>query len=255
MLTLTGETRPSQALRNCLARLHLPDFHFGRELLQLARPTRQHWEGSEVHGNDGFRLQELAGIGGFARPHSVVIANRNHGNMWRIKLVDDPHIAEDVGVAGMINLYSIGEFDDVSARFAAVNNLIPVLNATGVVGVHHGYFDVGDGLRASLVHGRGLLHAFFLQPSAQLGDADHLGVVLFADFDGVPDVIEMAVRAKQNVDFLDDLVLIRAHRISHDPGIDQNCFTSGCFNPKRCMAQPGQFDAVEVHIIGIAVGT
>ena len=76
-----------------------------------------------MHGDDRFRLQQFAGVGGFARAHGVVIADRQHGNLRRIELADDRHVAEHVGVAGVVDLHAVGEFDHVAAGFAAVNDL------------------------------------------------------------------------------------------------------------------------------------
>ena len=128
------------------------DFDFGHQLLQLAWPACQHRERSEVHGNHGFRFKEFAGISSFARAHRVVIADWNHGNLWRVKFVDDPHIAENVGVARVIDLYAIGELDDVAAGLTAIDDLIAVFNSAGMVSVNHGHFDVADGLRSALIH-------------------------------------------------------------------------------------------------------
>ena len=117
-------------------------------------------------------LQQIAGIGSFARPHGVVIADRHHGDVRRIELVNDPHIAENIGIAGMINLQAGGEFDDVAAGFPAINQLVAILDAAGVVGMHHGDFDVAHGLRAAFVHLREVLHAFLSQPAAKFRNAN-----------------------------------------------------------------------------------
>ena len=72
----------------------------------------------------------------------------------------------------MINFDSILELNDVPASFAAVNHFVAILNTAGVVGVHHGDFDVADFLRAALVHHGDFLGAFFFQPAAEFGNAD-----------------------------------------------------------------------------------
>jgi len=58
--------------------------------------------------------------------------------------------------------------------------------------VHHGDPDAGDGLRASLVHGRDLLCAFLLHPGAEFIDADDHGIVLLCNLDGIANVVAMA---------------------------------------------------------------
>ena len=92
---------------------------------------------------------------------------------------------QDVGVARVMDLYTVREFDHETTGLAAVNHLVAVLYAAGVIGMDHGDFYVADGLRAALVHLGKLLYTFLAQPSAQLGNADHGRVVLFGDFDGV----------------------------------------------------------------------
>ena len=175
-----------------------------------------------MHGNDDSRFQEIAGVGGLARAHREVIADGQHYDFGRVELADDPHIAEDVCVSGMIDLQAIVEFDDVAAGLAAVDYLVAILNAAGVIGVHHGDFDVANLLRAAFVHHGGLPGAFFLQPAAHFGHADDLRIVLLDDFDGVADVVAVAVRDQQRIDSLYLFLGRRAHRVVHDPGIDND---------------------------------
>jgi len=66
----------------------------------------------------------------------------------------------------VIELDSIGELEHVAASFAAVDDLVAILNAAGMDGVNHGDLHSGDGLRASLVHRRDLLDALLLEPQA-----------------------------------------------------------------------------------------
>jgi hypothetical protein len=127
-----------------------------------------------VHGDHRFRLEQVAGVGRFARPHGEVIADGQHDDLGRVKLADDRHVSEHVRVAGVINLNAVLELDHVPAGFAAVNNLVAILDAAGVIGMHHGDFDVADLLRAALVHHGGSLGALFLQPAAHFRNAHHL---------------------------------------------------------------------------------
>ena len=164
-----------------------------------------------------FGLQQIAGIGGFARRHGVVVADRNHDNLRRIQIANDGHVAEHIGIAGVVNLHAVGEFNHVATSLAAVNDLIAIRDSAGVVGVHHGDFDVADCLSAAFVHLRDLLYAFLLQPVRQFGNRDHHRIVLLADFDRVADMVEVAVGAEHDIDFLDVLLLRRTRGIAHDP--------------------------------------
>ena len=89
-----------------------------------------------------------------------------------------------------------------------------------------------------------MFRAFFLQPQAELEDADGKGVVLFDDFDGVTDVVAVTVGAEQDVDFLDVLLFFRAHGIAHDPRVDDDGLAAGGFDAEGGVAQPGEFDSV-----------
>ena len=131
----------------------------GTSFCKRARRADEHRKRAEVHGDDSFRLQQVAGIRGFARPHRVVIADRQQGEVGCVELADNPHIAEHIGIPGMINLQPGGKFDHVATGFPAINQLVAVLNAAGVIGMDHGDFDVIQGLRAALVHLRQFLDA------------------------------------------------------------------------------------------------
>ena len=148
------------------ARLHLQYFHVRQPVSATRGRSGQHRKRPEVHGDNCFRLQQFAGIGGFARRHGEMVADRQHGNLRRVELANDGHVAKDIGVAGVVNLDSVGELEHVAAGFAAIDDLVAILNAAGVNRVNHGDLHIADGLRAALVHGRDLLHALFFQPRA-----------------------------------------------------------------------------------------
>ena len=80
---------------------------------------------AEVHGDDGIGLQQIAGVCGLARAHGVVIADGQHGDVRRVEFANDGHVSEDVGIAGVINLDAVIKLDDVTAGFAAVDDLSP----------------------------------------------------------------------------------------------------------------------------------
>ena len=176
-----------------------------------------------------------------------MVADRNHGNLRRVKLANDRHVAKHVGVAGMINLHPVGKLDHVAAGLAAVNDLVAVRNAARVVGVHHGDLDVAHGLRAAFVHARNLLYALLFQPVSKLGNGHDRGIMLLGDFNRIADVVEVAVGAEQDIHFLDVLLVLRALGIAHDPRVDDDDLAGWSFNAKGRMAEPGKFDSVQVH--------
>ena len=63
---------------------------------------------------------------------------------------------------------------------------------------------------------------FFLQPVAKFRNRNHHRIMFLGDFDGVADVIEVAVSAEHDIHVLNVLLFFRAHGIAHDPRIDQN---------------------------------
>jgi hypothetical protein len=64
-------------------------------------------------------------------------------------------------------------------------------------------------------------------------------------------VVEVAMRAQHDVNFLDVPFRPRTRGIAHDPGIDQNNFAARRFYAKSSVAQPSDFYAIEVHSVGL----
>src|ERR1019366_4250920 len=146
------------------------------------------------------------------------IADGQHRDLGRIEIVDDLHIAEHGGVAGVIEPHSAGQLENIAAGLAAVHDAaIVVLNAAGVHGVRHCNLDAGDGLRPALVHGGDLLGALLTHPGAELKDPDHDGVVLFGNLHGVADVVHVTVGTDQYVGLFPLLLDFRTCRIAHHP--------------------------------------
>ena len=67
------------------------------------------------------------------------------------------------------------------------------------------------------------------------------------DFDGVADVISVAVSAEQDVGLLHFFVGVRAHGIAHDPGIDEDGLPARSLDAESRMTQPREFDAFQIH--------
>src|SRR6185369_12728123 len=87
-----------------LSWLHFQHFHARDQLSQFGRGTCQHRERPEMHWDDSFRLEQFTRIRGLAWRHRVMVANRDHGNLWRVELANDVHVAEDIGVSSVIDL-------------------------------------------------------------------------------------------------------------------------------------------------------
>ena len=184
-----------------------------------------------------------------------MVTDRNHGNLRRIQIANDGHVAEHIGIAGVVDLHAVGELDHIATSLAAVNDLVAIRNSTRVVGVHHGDFDVTDSLSAAFVHFRDLLYTFLSQPVRQLGNRDHHRIVLLADFDRIADMVEVAVGAEHDIHFLDVLLLRRTGGIAHDPWVHDDALAGGSLNAKGRVAEPGKFDSVQVHLSAFGSST
>src|ERR1700730_4707945 len=143
----------------------------------------------------------------------------------------------------MINSQSAGQANDVAAGFSAVNDLIAVLNAAGVDGVHHGDFDFADLLRASLIHAVRVRDTLRFEPRARFEDPDDLRLVLRREIDGIADMIEVSVSDKHDVDAVKLLERIRTSGIALHPGIDDDDFAARRGDAECRVAKPRQLIA------------
>ena len=163
--------------------------------------------------------------------------------------MDDAHVAEHVGIAGVVNLQAIRELDYIPAGFATIDELFAILDAARVVSMHHGDFHIGHGLGSTFVHRRNPLCALLLQPGAEFIDANGYGIVLLGNLNCIADVVALAVGAEQDIHFPEIFFCLRAQRIAHDPGVHQDGLPCRRFNAKRGVAEPGKFDTVKFHWI------
>ena len=92
------------------------------------------------------------------------------------------------------------------------------------------------GLGATLVHFRNLLYAFLSQPVCKFGDGYHHRVMLLRDFNCIPDVVEVAMGAEQDIHFPDVLSCFRALGIPHNPRIHDDGLTRWCLDAKGGVA-------------------
>src|SRR5664279_990074 len=176
-----------------------------------------------------------------------MVANREHHNPRRVQVPDDCHIAEDIRVARVVELYAIRKLQYIATSFATVDDLIAVLNAAGMDRMHHGDVDAGNGLGSALVHGRNPLDSLFLKPQAQLKDSYRYWIKLPANRDCIAYMIAMTVSAQQNVRFLDLFLALRTFRISRDPRVQIQSLPFRCFNPKSSMPKPRQPNSFKVQ--------
>jgi hypothetical protein len=58
----------------------------------------------------------------------------------------------------------------------------------------------------------------------------------------------MTVRAQKDVDLLHLFFSLGAHRIAHDPGIDNDDLARGSLDSESRVPQPREFDVSQIHI-------
>jgi hypothetical protein len=107
--------------------------------------------------------------------------------------------------------------------------------------VHHGDLNFANFLRPALVHTGNIGHTFRFKPTACLMNRDHARFEFLAEFNGVSDVIEVAVRYQHCIDAIDFFERLGRHRIRLNPRIYQDHVTGGSSDAKRGMAEPREF--------------
>src|SRR6266404_6180939 len=176
-----------------------------------------------------------------------MVADRQHGNLRSVKIADDSHVTKHIRVARVVELDSVRELEHITARFTAVDGLVAILNAAGMHRVNHGDFHICDGLCPALVHGCNLFDAFFLQPQAELVDANGNRIELLANVDCVTNVIAMPVGAEQYVGLLHVLLALRTPRIPGNPRIDIEGLPFRRLYAEGGVAKPRELDSFKIH--------
>src|ERR1035438_768804 len=98
---------------NGLSWLHFQNLHSVNQLAEGTGWSCEHGKSREVHGDYCFCLQQIARIRGLAGREGHMANGGEHGAVGGVEAVDDFHVPEDIGVAGMINLEAVLQFDDV----------------------------------------------------------------------------------------------------------------------------------------------
>src|ERR1022692_886193 len=91
-------------------------------LAEVVGASGQRRKGAEVHGNYFLRAQQSAGEGGLARAHGEEVADGQERQFRVVKLFDQRHIGEDVGIAREIERPIVGEAQDVSGGLSPIND-------------------------------------------------------------------------------------------------------------------------------------
>ena len=91
---------------------------------ELRRCAVEQWEGSVVAGDDPPDAEELDRNGGLARPHWEVVADRKNCDVGPVDTRDQRHVAEDVRVAGVVELEAVLQPEHDAARLARVRAVV-----------------------------------------------------------------------------------------------------------------------------------
>ena len=203
------------------------------EFLELLRGSGQWGKCAEVHGNYFLDPQKLAGISGFPRTHGKEVSNGQHRQIRLVKLPNEFHVAEKIGIAGVVNLKLVGELNHVPDGLTSVDNLPVVQNAATMVGMDHSQSEILDLLTPPLVHGACLCGRFAFHPMAKLKNSYHIGGMAPRQLNGISDMIKVAMSQKKNVQALKLLQRLRSGRITHHPGINDHNILVGCNQLER----------------------
>ncbi len=95
----------------------------GQVLLELLRRAgeERHDVRAVVNRDDVLDAEKPGGVGGLERAHRQPVADGQEGEVRIVELPDQPHVAEERGVAGMVELEAALELDHVTHRLAAVD--------------------------------------------------------------------------------------------------------------------------------------
>src|SRR5947209_10473137 len=246
-----GEAAPSSV---ALARLEddqlAGDAVVAEGLAELLRRAGEGRERPPVNGDHLAHAEVAAGAGGLAGVHGEQVADGQEGQLGPVHLAEELHVREQGGVAGMIEGVAARQPDDVARGRAAVEDLVAVADAAGVVGTHHGHLQAQHVLAAAEVHGGAALDPLALQPLTGLEVGHHrLRLVLFAQRHRVADVVEVGVRDEDGVEAVELFQGLGTGGVALDPGIDQHHLAS-----RQLAADRGVADIRELRTRMVAHG-
>jgi len=81
-----------------------------------------------MHGNDVFDSEKTYGMGGFARAHGEGVADGKACELRLVEFRNQLHIAEEAGVAGVVDSETTWQSDDITSRFATVKAMAFIIN-------------------------------------------------------------------------------------------------------------------------------
>ena len=76
-----------------------------------------------MDGDDGFGVDPFGGVGGEFGAHGEAVADGDHGDVGLAYFADEFHVAEECGVAGVVDFVA-AHGDDQAAGLAHVSALV-----------------------------------------------------------------------------------------------------------------------------------
>ncbi len=177
---------------------------------------------------------------GLVRPHRVVVADREDGEIGLVQAPDQRHVAEDARVAGEVDALPLGADDD-AARLAHVR---AVVVRARVERVRQREAHVVDGDGAALVEVDDVRGDLGAEPAGKFNLREDGGAVLVRKRDGVADVVAVPVRDGDDVDAFGRLLVLRALRIAVEEWIDVDAL-AGRVEAEGGVSEPCEFHGAE----------
>src|SRR5215469_18015858 len=144
---------------------------------EICGRSGQQRKGSPMHGNHCLWLEQPASISSLFGTHGEKIANWQQGEIRPVEVTDDLHVAEDIGVSGVVNFEPVIKGDHVATGFAAIDNLLAILDSAGMIGLDHCHLHIAHLLSSALVHGRNFFYALLLHPEDEFVNTYYFGIV------------------------------------------------------------------------------
>ena len=209
------------------------------EWLECRRRSGQQRKRPPVHRHDLSGTNQLGGARRCFRIHRKAIADGQEGNLGSIALANEAHVAEQAGVAGVIQRALIFEADHVARRFPHVHHLSLLDESAAVTSVGHRHTKACDRQRATLVHRRDVLQPLAAGPVAELERRDDRRSGFSSHRHEVFHVIDVAMRDEDQIDLPRFLEPVGAGRIVLQPRVEQQALSARRPNDECRVPQPG----------------
>ena len=157
-----------------------------------------------------------------------------------VHLADEPHVAEDAGVAREIHGEAVLESNDVAGGHAQIDGPALFGHRAAVDRGHHRHRQAGDVQRAAGVHPGHPLKSFALQPDGYFVRGDVVRAARARQRDGVAGVILMSVRNQHQVERTELVRRLRTGWIARDPWVEHDALATRRDEQKRRVPEPGK---------------